>query len=377
MAPYKIWLSPPHMSGNEIEMINDAIASNWIAPLGPCVDGFESDIAAFLGTGKVLALNSGTAAMHLALIVLGIRPDDYVICPSFTFSATANPIIYQHAVPVFIDSEEETWNMDPELLEKGIRHCLEKGKKPAAILAVHLYGMPARMDALLKIAMKYDIPLVEDAAESLGSEYHGRRTGTLGKLGVLSFNGNKIITTSGGGALVSEDEVILAHARHLSTQARDPEVHYQHSEIGYNYRLSNICAAIGRAQMSVLEQRVREKRAVHAKYRSLLSEITGIRFQEEPRGTLSNRWLTTILLDDPAMPGSFRDALLAEGIESRPLWKPLHLQPVFDTYPAFVNGKSASFFPTGIALPSGSALTDAQIEQICSILIRVWKSTKR
>ncbi len=371
VRPEKIWLSPPHLCGKEMEYVQEAFASNWIAPLGPHVDAFEMELAQYTGAGYCAALSSGTAAIHLALILCGIGKDDFVICPSFTFSATANPIIYQGAVPVFVDSEKETWNMDPEKLEEAIQFCLAKNKKPKAIIIVHLYGMPAQLDALLSIADAYAIPVIEDAAESLGSRYKGQHTGTFGRFGVLSFNGNKIITTSGGGALISNEEESIAKARFLSTQARDKAPHYQHSEIGYNYRMSNISAAIGRGQLSVLQDRIIARRANFEFYRSALADKPGFTFPEEPGGSFSNRWLTTVLID-PHITGAtatdIRLALEEENIESRPFWKPLHLQPVFSMYPAFLNGTSETCFQSGLCLPSGSALTRADLHRITGII---------
>ena len=368
----RIYLSPPHLCGKEIEFVNEAFTSNWIAPLGPYVDAFERSICDYLHIDHCAALSSGTAALHLALILLGVERDDYVICPSFTFSASANPIIYQHAKPVFIDSESETWNMDPQLLEDGIRFCLSENKKPKAIIVVHLYGMPAKLDEILSIAQRYEIPVIEDAAESLGSTYHQIPTGTFGDLAVLSFNGNKIITTSGGGALVSKNESFIKRAKFLATQARDKAPHYEHSVIGYNYRLSNICAAIGCGQMTVLDERTNQRRNNFQSYKLLLSKVPGIKFIDEPPGMMSNRWLTTCLID-PGIAGTtnsaIAQALELQNIESRPLWKPMHLQPVFKNSASFLNGNSAACFEQGICLPSGSALTDAQIEQICSIIL--------
>ncbi|HEY0608587.1 MAG TPA: aminotransferase class I/II-fold pyridoxal phosphate-dependent enzyme, partial [Chitinophaga sp.] len=329
----KIWLSSPHMGEQEFEYVKEAFDSNWIAPLGPNVDGFEADLSAFTGAAHAAALSSGTAALHLALILLGVEYGDEVICQSMTFSASANPIVYQGATPVFVDSEPDTWNMDPLLMEEAIKDRLAKGKKPKAIIPVHLYGMPAKMDEILQIAAEYEIPVIEDAAEALGSVYNGKACGTLGRLGILSFNGNKIITTSGGGALIGEDEASIKKARFLATQARDPAPHYQHSHIGFNYRMSNVCAGIGRGQMQVLHCRISQRRANYIRYAKQLSALPGLQFTIEPEGSFSNRWLTTILVD-PALSGgisreTIRLALENANIESRPLWKPMHLQPVF------------------------------------------------
>lgn len=369
----RIWLSPPHMGGEELKYINDAFKTNWIAPLGPHVDGFEQDILQYLGIRYAAALNSGTSALHLALKILGVKENDLVICPSFTFSASANPVLYERAIPVFVDSDQNTWNMDADLLEGAVDFCLKKKKrKPAAIIVVHLYGMPANMKAILAIAKHYDIPVIEDAAESLGSKYEGRYTGTFGALNVLSFNGNKIITCSGGGALLSNKKEYIEKAKFLATQARDKAAHYQHSQVGYNYRLSNVCAAIGRGQMKVLEQRIQKRRENFNFYQQTLGRLNGISFPAEPEGYFSNRWLTTMLVDPKATGGVSHkhiiSALQENNIESRPLWKPLHLQPVFKKYPSFTNGTCERLFKTGICLPSGSSLNDSDLERVSHII---------
>lgn len=361
------------MGGNESRYVQEAFDTNWVAPLGPNVNGFEEDIAAFLG-GKVhvAALSSGTAALHLGLIMLGVGVGDEVICQSFTFSATANPIAYLGATPVFVDSEPDTWNMCPRLLKKAIRDRLEKGKKPKAIIPVHLYGMPAKMDEIMAIAAEYEIPVLEDAAEALGSHINGKMCGTFASLAALSFNGNKIITTSGGGALVTAIAEQAAEARFLSTQARDQAPHYQHSHIGYNYRMSNISAGIGRGQMEVLNRRILQRKAVHNWYRKLLKDAPGIRFHDEPDGYSSNRWLTTVLIDPEESQGLSRELLrLAfdkENIESRPLWKPMHQQPVFSGCPYYGDGLSDYLFEYGLCLPSGSNMTDEEQFRIRAVL---------
>jgi dTDP-4-amino-4,6-dideoxygalactose transaminase len=364
----KIWLSSPHMGTNEFNNIKEAFDTNWIAPLGPHVDGFERDLANFLGEEvHVAALSSGTAALHLALIMLGVQAGDEVICQSMTFSASANPIAYQGATPVFVDSEERTWNMSPELLQTAIEDRLSKGKKPKAIIVVHLYGMPAEMDRIMEIANRYDIPVVEDAAEALGSSYKGRMLGTFGAMSILSFNGNKIITTSGGGALVSSNEAWIKQARFLATQARDAAPHYQHSHIGYNYRMSNICAAIGRGQMEVLPDRVQQRRANYTFYKETFAELAGIQFADEPNEDYySNRWLSTILVDETkgVSREDIRLALETENIESRPLWKPMHLQPVFDGTPFYGDGTSERLFGKGLCLPSGSNMTSEERDRV-------------
>jgi len=371
----KIWLSSPHMSGREMRYINEAFDTNWVSPLGPNVTGFEQELASYLKVNHCAALVSGTAALHMALINLGVAYGDEVVCQSFTFSASANPIVYQGATPVFVDSEPETWNMDPNLLEVAIKDRIAKGKKPKAIIAVHLYGMPAKIDEILSVAQRYEIPVVEDAAEAIGSTYRGKNCGTFGVMGALSFNGNKIITTSGGGALVSENEGYIKNTRFLSTQARDVAPHYQHSKIGYNYRMSNIVAGIGRGQLEVLNLRVQQRRANNQFYRNLLGSLEGITFLTESNGTFSNYWLTAMLID-PKIGISREDVRLgleADNIESRPLWKPMHLQPVFSGAPAYTSGFSEKAFEQGLCLPSGSNLTDVEKERIASQLKRIFR----
>jgi len=371
----KIWLSSPHMSGREMRYINEAFDTNWVSPLGPNVTGFEQELASYLKVKHCAALVSGTAALHMALINLGVAYGDEVVCQSFTFSASANPIVYQGATPVFVDSEPETWNMDPNLLEVAIKDRIAKGKKPKAIIAVHLYGMPAKIDEILSVAQRYEIPVVEDAAEAIGSTYRGKNCGTFGVMGALSFNGNKIITTSGGGALVSENEGYIKNTRFLSTQARDVAPHYQHSKIGYNYRMSNIVAGIGRGQLEVLNLRVQQRRANNQFYRNLLGSLEGITFLTESNGTFSNYWLTAMLID-PKIGISREDVRLgleADNIESRPLWKPMHLQPVFSGAPAYTSGFSEKAFEQGLCLPSGSNLTDVEKERIASQLKRIFR----
>jgi len=373
----KIWLSSPHMGGHEMQYIQEAFKSNWIAPLGPNVDAFEKSLTDYLNLGGASALSSGTAALHLALILLEVKPGDEVLVQSFTFSASVNPICYLGATPVFVDSEKETWNMCPKALEKAIENRLSKGKKPKAIIPVHLYGMPAKMDEICAIAKYYSIPIIEDAAEALGASYKNKKLGSFGDFGVLSFNGNKIITTSGGGALVSDNRELIHRSRFLATQARDNAPHYQHSRLGYNYRMSNILAGIGRGQMEVLEQRVQQKREVNAWYRQILDDIPGVTFQTEPGDEyFSNFWLTTILIDPAKSNGitreSLRLALLRENIESRPLWKPMHLQPVFNKFPFFGTGLSDRLFEQGLCLPSGSNMSDEDLDFIKSVLLKIF-----
>ncbi|MEO6731740.1 MAG: DegT/DnrJ/EryC1/StrS family aminotransferase [Ferruginibacter sp.] len=368
MTQPKIWLSSPHMGYKEFEYVKEAFDTNWIAPLGPHVDGFETDLCDFTGCKNAAALNTGTGAIHLALIILGIKPGDEVICQSFTFSASANPIVYVGATPIFIDSEPYTWNMCPIQLRRAIESRIVKGKKPKAIIPVHLYGMPAKMDEIIEIANEFEIPIIEDAAEALGSSINKKACGTFGTFGILSFNGNKIITTSGGGALIAENECYIQEARFLATQARDAAPHYQHSHIGYNYRMSNVSAGIGRGQMTVLPERVSQRRSNFDYYFKHLSAINGIEFLAEPSGYFSNRWLTTILVDPTKTNGITREdiriALEKENIESRPLWKPMHLQPVFAKAPFYGTGVSEKLFENGLCLPSGSNLKQEDLDRV-------------
>ena len=360
----KIWLSSPHLTGEEQKYVTEAFETNWVAPLGPNVNGLEQDICEYTRAKACSALSSGTGAIHLALIMLGIENGDEVICSSFTFSASANPIRYQKAIPIFVDSESDTWNMSPELLEKAIKDRINKNKTPKAIILVHLYGMPSKMDELMHIAKKYNIPVIEDAAEAIGANYKGKATGTFGEIGIYSFNGNKIITTSGGGAMVSNNPDYIKKATFLATQARDDAPHYQHSQIGYNYRMSNIVAGIGRGQMEVLDDRVEARRKVFKFYKKELSTYKNMTFVEEPNGFYANRWLTTILTDSFETREKIRLALDKENIESRPLWKPMHIQPVFQKFPAYVDGTSEELFERGLCLPSGSNLTLEDLERV-------------
>lgn len=372
MTATKIWLSSPHMGGTEQFYVKEAFDSNWVAPLGPNVDHFEKAVSDYIGNDScVAALSSGTGAIHLALSILGVSTGDEVICQSFTFSASANPILYLGAKPVFVDSERDTWNISPELLEKAILDRISSGCKPKAILAVHLYGMPYKVDEVREISRKYDIPVVEDSAEALGSSYKGVKCSSLGDIGILSFNGNKIITTSGGGAVVTKDEHIKNKAVFLATQARDNAPHYQHSEIGYNYRMSNVLAGIGRGQMEVLEERVAARRANFDFYKKRLANITEIEFLEEPFGHHSNRWLSCILTPSYESREKIRLALMEEDIESRPLWKPMHLQPIFESYPNFSDGTSEDLFERGLCLPSGSNLREEDLERIVDLIYKI------
>ena len=365
----KIWLSSPHMGGNEMKYVQEAYDTNWVAPLGPNVTGFEQDLKSYLNSeNQVAALSSGTAAIHLALILSGVIAGDEVLCQSMTFSASANPIAYQGATPIFVDSELDTWNMCPNYLEEAIKDRIAKGKKPKAIIVVHLYGMPAKIDQLLAIAKKHEIALIEDAAEALGATYKGQKCGTFGDFGILSFNGNKIITTSGGGALICKTEAGKNKAIYLATQARDHAVHYQHSEIGYNYRMSNILAGIGRGQMEVLDKHIGHRRANNQFYKDLFKNTAGITvFQESNTDFYSNHWLSAITIDESRTGFSrekLREALLKENIESRPLWKPMHLQPVFKDAPFYGEKVSEQLFEKGLCLPSGSNLSKNDLERI-------------
>lgn len=376
----KIWLSLAHMSGHEQVYIKEAFDTNWVVPLGPNVDKFEESLSDYLAVGlpdkrHVVALSSGTAALHLALILAGVNQGDEIICQSFTFIASANPIVYIGASPVFVDSETDTWNMDPDLLEEAIIDRQKKtGVLPKAIVIVHLYGMPAKIEDIRNIADRYGIALIEDAAEALGSEYNGQKCGTFGNFSILSFNGNKIITTSGGGALICPTKDEARQAMFLATQARDTAPHYQHSTIGYNYRMSNICAGIGRGQMQVLDEHVARRQEIHGLYYKLLEKVPGITVMSNHDVSVnSNYWLTCILVD-PYIAGKsgkqIRLHLEASNIESRPLWKPLHMQPVFENVTFYGNGVSEQLFKTGLCLPSGSSLTDKNICEITNLIIQ-------
>lgn len=386
MEKERVLLCLAHMSGKEMDFIKEAFDQNWVVPLGPNVNGFEDDLAAFVNRtadGKnlhkeVVALSAGTAAIHLGLVQLGVGKDDEVICQSFTFSASANPVVYQGATPVFVDSEPTTWNMDPELLEKAIIDRKEKtGKYPKAIIPVYLYGMPAKIDEILAVAEKYNIPVLEDAAEAMGSEYKGRKCGTFGTYGALSFNGNKMITTSGGGALIVPDEKAKKEVMFYATQAREPFPYYQHEKIGYNYRMSNICAGIGRGQMTILEEHIAHHRHVHALYEELLKDVEGIELHSNPGEDYNaNYWLCNILIDSSVTGYDYEElrlALDAENIESRPLWKPMHLQPVFKGCPAYVNGVSETLFSKGLCLPAGPWVSDADVRRIVDVIVGLKK----
>ncbi len=373
---HKIWLSSPHMGGGEEKYVQEAFATNWVAPVGPNINGFEEDIQTYLGPhNEVVALNSGTAAIHLALMLSGVKANDEVLCQSFTFSASANPITYQGAMPIFVDSEKDTWNMCPVALEEAIKDRMLKGKKPKAILLVDLYGMPAKMDEIVAISKKYAIPLIEDAAEALGSSYKGKKCGTFGDFGVISFNGNKIITTSGGGALVCKNKEDKQKAIFLATQARENAAHYQHSKIGYNYRMSNILGGIGRGQMEVLDKRIHARRNNHHFYQKLFQHIEGVTVLAEPsKHYFSNHWLSAILIDASKTGFTREDlrrSLEKDNIESRPLWKPMHLQPVFKDCAYYGATVSEDLFRDGLCLPSGSNLSANDLERIVTSMNKI------
>ncbi|WP_299883708.1 aminotransferase class I/II-fold pyridoxal phosphate-dependent enzyme [uncultured Lacinutrix sp.] len=371
----KIWLSSPHMGGTEQNYIKEAFDTNWIAPLGPNVTGFENDLENYLDQDvHVACLSSGTAAIHLALVQLGVSLNDEVICQSMTFSASANPITYQGAKPIFIDSENETWNMCPIHLEAAIKDRIAKGKRPKAIIIVHLYGMPAKTSELLTIAREYDIPVVEDAAEALGSTYKGRKCGTFGDYSILSFNGNKIITTSGGGAMVCNTEEKKKNTIFLATQARDQAPHYEHSQVGYNYRMSNISAGIGRGQMEVLDKHINLRRKMNAFYKSIFSDVKGVTVLEESNNEIfSNHWLSCIIINEkaPFTRKELYDLMLENNIETRPLWKPMHLQPIFKGAPYYGSNVSETLFKTGLCLPSGSNLQEADLQRIANVISKL------
>ena len=370
----KIWLSSPHLGGTEQKYVQEAFDTNWIAPLGPNVNGFEQDLEKYIGNqSHVGALSSGTAAIHLGLILLGVQAGDAVICQSMTFSASANPILYLGANPIFVDSESETWNLCPKALEAAIIESIAQGRKPKAIIAVHLYGVPYQVEAIKAISDKYTIPVLEDSAEALGSSYKGQQCGTFGEIGILSFNGNKIITTSGGGAIITKTKALKEKALFLATQSRDEAPHYQHSEIGYNYRLSNICAGIGRGQMEVLDEHVALRREMHDFYVALFKEIPGVTVFTTPNEDyFSNYWLSAILIEPELTNGIDRERLRlafeAENIESRPLWKPMHLQPIFEKYPYYGDKVAETLFEKGLCLPSGSNLNDEDRERIRAVI---------
>ncbi|WP_353170646.1 DegT/DnrJ/EryC1/StrS family aminotransferase [Flavobacterium sp.] len=375
----KIWLSSPHMGGTEQQYIKEAFDANWVAPLGPNVNGLEQDLENYLGNQThVGALSSGTAAIHLGLILLDVQAGDEVICQSMTFSASANPILYLSATPVFIDSEEQTWNICPVALEQAIQDRIQKGKKPKAIIAVHLYGVPYQIESIREIADKYTIPILEDSAEALGSSYKGQKCGTFGDIGILSFNGNKIITTSGGGAIVTQTAALKEKAIFYATQSRDNAPHYQHSHIGYNYRMSNICAGIGRGQMEVLDKHVALRRQMHDFYVAVFASIEGVEVFSTPNDDyFANYWLSAIIIDENKTKGITREtlrlALESENIESRPLWKPMHLQPIFFNYPYYGKTVAENLFENGLCLPSGSNLTDEDRTRIKKAIHTIFK----
>ena len=362
----RIWLSPPHIEGKEKEYISNVFKTNWIAPIGPHISKFENGISKVTDNSFSVALNSGTSAIHLALILLNVKRSDVVLCPTFTFAATVNPIKYLAAKPVFIDSEVNTWNMCPVLLEKAIKDLLSVGKRPKAIILVHLYGMPAMLDRIIKISNNYNIPIIEDNAEGLGSKYNKKPLGSFGTFGVLSFNGNKIITTSGGGALISKNKNLINRARKLASQSKEDKPYYEHLEVGYNYRLSNVCAAIGLGQLETLNHKVKKKREINSYYRKKLAKNSEVEFINESEGSFSNYWLTTIILKKNKLINREKLRLYLEeaNIESRPLWKPMHLQPIFKKCQSYLNGVAEDLFNNGLCLPSGTNLKDSDLQRI-------------
>jgi dTDP-4-amino-4,6-dideoxygalactose transaminase len=376
----RLFLSPPHMSGVELDYVGQVFESNWIAPLGPMMDAFEKEFASEIGVSNAAALSSGTAAIHLALRLLDIGPGDQVLCSTFTFCGSVNPVLYQGAEPIFLDSELHSWNMDPDLLRQELQTMAKSGKLPKAVIVVHLYGQSADMDPILEICSEYEIPVIEDAAEALGGYYKNKSTGSMGKFGVFSFNGNKIITTSGGGMLVSNDETLIKRCRFLSTQARDPAPYYEHTEIGYNYRMSNVLAAIGRGQLGILKERVRRKREIFSSYQRELRDVPGLLFMPEPEWSLSNRWLTCVIVDPEIFgltPEGIRQKLEEYNIESRPLWKPMHMQPVYKNYKAAGGKISEYLFNHGLCLPSGTAMSDEEISFTCDIIRNIHRDAQR
>ena len=367
----RIYLSPPHMDGSELDLIRDAFATNWIAPLGPHVDAFEKEFSAVIGTSHAVALSSGTAALHLALKLVGLQRGEEVFCSTLTFAASANVIVYEGGVPVFIDCDEDTWNMDPDVLREELQTCARRGKLPRAVIVVDLYGQSADYDPILEACAEFGVAVIEDAAEALGATYRGQMAGSFGRMAAFSFNGNKIITTSGGGMLVSHDEALINRARFLATQARDPAPHYQHSEIGFNYRMSNILAAIGRGQLKVLPERVTARRHNFEFYKKILRDLPGIQFMPEAPYGQCTRWLTCLTIDSAffgATQEDVRAALEEENIEARPLWKPLHLQPVFAGCRVRRGEVARDIFEKGLCLPSGSALCESDLERISMIV---------
>lgn len=367
----KIYLSSPHMSdeGYERKYIDEAFETNWIAPLGANVDGFERELSEKVGAKHAAALSSGTAAIHMALKAVGVEKDDIVFCQSLTFSATVNPVIYQNATPVFIDSDYKTWNMDPNLLEEAFK----KYPKVKAVLVVHLYGNSADLDSIVEICKRHNVPLIEDAAESLGTTYKGKYTGTFGDFGIYSFNGNKIITTSGGGMLVSDNEERIAKVRFWATQARDKARHYQHSELGYNYRMSNIVAGIGRGQLKVLDKRVMKKKYIFEFYKRELGELEGVKFMPENEWDKPNYWLSCLTLSGKIKPIDIIEALEKDNIESRPIWKPMHMQPFYEGYDFIGKDVARSIFENGVCLPSDTKMTDDDLNRVCGIIKGLWK----
>jgi|CZKI01.1.fsa_nt_gi dTDP-4-amino-4,6-dideoxygalactose transaminase len=377
MSKPRIFLSPPHIGGDELKLVQETFASNWIAPLGPQVDAFEKEFAATVDVPYAVALSSGTAALHLALRWLRLKPGDEVVCSLLTFVASVNPVLYESATPVFVDSEVRSWNMDPALLAEAVENRIKRGKRPKAVVLVHLYGQSADIDGVSKICAQHEIPLIEDAAEALGATHMGKAVGSTGLCGIFSFNGNKIITTSGGGMLVSQDKALIDKARFWASQARNPAPHYEHSEVGYNYRLSNVLAAIGRGQLRVLKERVEARRRNFEYYQDALSDLPGLAFMPEADYGRSTRWLTCITIN-PTEAGIDRErvrvAITEENIEARPVWKPMHLQPLFRNCTCFGGTLAERLFDHGLCLPSGSSLSTADLDRVIEVIRRVYKS---
>ena len=366
----KIWLSPPHLTGKELEYIKEAFDQNWVSPYGSNIDSFEKKLEDYFDVPDVALVHSGTAAIHLSLIVSGITQGDEIIVPTLNFAGCINPILYLKAIPLFIDSERDTWNMDPDIAEEVILKKIQEGKKPKAIIAVHLFGMPCKIDRIMALGDKYNIPVIEDAADAIGSRFNGKKAGTFGKLGIFSFNGNKTVTTSGGGALLSDDAKLIQQAKHLSNQARTLKPHYVHDAVGYNYMMSNILAGIGTAQIDVLEERLAKRRKIYNTYKSELNSIEELIFPEEIQGSEANRWLSTMLVkeDSRVSRNKLYDLMAADNIESRPVWNPMHMQPVYKDFPFYGTEVARSLFENGLCLPSGSAMTESQLDRVIGFI---------
>ncbi|MDQ3073243.1 MAG: DegT/DnrJ/EryC1/StrS family aminotransferase [Bacteroidota bacterium] len=377
MTHERIWLSPPHLTGNEQEYINEALATNWVSPYGENINMFEDGLKSYFGLPGVALTISGTSAIHLALILAGVGPGDEVILPTLNFAGCVNPVLYQNAVPLFIDSERSTWNIDPNIAEDAIKHRLAAGKKPKAILAVHLFGIPCLIEELLEIGRRYEIPVIEDAPDAIGARINGQLVGTFGQSGIISFNGNKILTTSGGGALISNDTQLIAKAKYLSNQARKFKPYYVHEETGYNYMMSNVLAGIGRAQLAVVEDRVQRKRAIYSYYEKQLAGINDIIFHQDMPGNESNRWLSTILVEGAGLRNSLYESLKSANIEARPVWRPMHKQPAYDKYPYYGGNIADHLFECGLCLPSGTAMQQNDLDRVVNLISTHYHSAKR